>query len=410
MTDPAGSPAKPRATPRLRAAVVAAALGLGTVFAPAAFAQTVKVGFISTFSGPNASLGDTMDKAVQLYLKLHGQELSPIQVDVIRRDDGGANPDNAKRLAQELIVRDHVSFLTGFVFTPNVAAVAPLSREAKVPMVLMNTGTSGLLDLSPYMVRFSFNTWQIGYTLGQWAAKNGVKTATVAISDFSGGIDYGNAFSRGFTEAGGRVVETIKMPISNPDFSPIVQRIRDSHPEAVFVFNLGGGQATSFLKAFHELGLDKAGIRLLATGDLTPDDELKNMTDIDFPAISAHHYTAFATRPANQEFVAAWKQAYGADSTPNFISAAAWEATRAICEAIKQEGGKMDPDRTMAILRNYKDDNSIRGPLHIDPNTRDVVQNVYIRRLQRINGQLTDQEFDTVPQVGNPQAAPAAQK
>ena len=384
---------------RLRAGIAAffVFVALGALVSPGASAQTVKLGFIATFSGPNASLGDNMDKAVQLYLKLHGQDLKPIQVEVIRRDDGGPN-----RLAQELIVRDHVSILMGFVFTPNVAAVAPLSREAKVPMVLMNTGTSGLLDMSPYLVRFSFNVWQIGYTLGQWAAKNGIKTATVAISDFSGGIDYGAAFARGFTDGGGRIIETVKMPLSNPDFLPIVQRIKDSHPEAVFVFNTGGRQATSFLKAFHDAGLDKAGIRMLAPGDLTSDEELKNMTDIDFPAISAHHYTAFADRPENREFVAAWKHAYGADTTPNFMSAGAWEAMRAIFEAVKLQGGTMDPDRTMAILSAYKDENSIRGPLHIDPATRDIVQNVYIRRLERSNGELVNKEFDTVPQVGDP--------
>ena len=387
----------------LRACMAAlVAMLLGTTVPTGASAQTVKIGFIATFSGPNASLGDNMDKAVQLYLKLHGQDLKPIQVEVIRRDDGGPNPDTARRLAQELIVRDHVSILTGFVFTPNVAAVAPLTREARMPLVLMNTGTSGLLESSPYMVRFSFNVWQIGYTLGQWAAKNGIKTASIAVSDFSGGLDYGAAFSRGFTDAGGKIVETIKMPLSNPDFSPIVQRIKDGHPEAVFVFNPGGQQATSFMKAFHEVGLDRAGIRMLAPGDLTSDDELKNMTDIDFPAVSAHHYTAFADRPANHEFVAAWKQAYGDDSTPNFMSAGAWEAMRAIFEAVRQQGGTMDPDRTMAILRHYSNDDSIRGPLHIDPDTRDIVQNVYIRRLERSNGQLTNKEFDTVPQVGDP--------
>lgn len=367
-----------------------------------AVAQTVKVGFIATFSGPSASLGDNMDKAVRLYVKLHEQDLKPVQVEILRRDDGGPNPDTAKRLAQELIVRDRVSVLTGFVFTPNVAAVAPLSREAKIPMVLMNTGTSGLLEMSPYIVRFSFNTWQIGYTLGQWAAKSGIKTATVAVSDFSGGTDYGAAFSRGFTDAGGTVRETIKMPLTNPDFLPIVQRIRDSAPEAVFVFNTGGRQATAFMKAFQELGLDKAGIRLLAPGDLTSDEELPNMTEVQFPAITAHHYTASADRPENREFVAAWKKEYGENTTPNFMSAAAWEAMAAIFKAIKEQGGRMDADKTLTILRNYRNDRSIRGPVLIDPETRDMVQNVYIRRLERVDGKLINKEFETIPQVGDP--------
>lgn len=390
--------------------VMLTAAALCLPLAPSAIAQTVRIGFIAAFSGPNASLGDNMDKAVQLYLKLHSQDIQPIKVEVIRRDSGGPNPDTAKRLAQELIIRDHVSILTGFVFTPNVAAVAPLSREAKIPMVLMNTGTTGLLDMSPYMVRFSFNVGQIGYTLGQWAAKSGIKTATIAVSDFSGGNDFATAMGRGFTDGGGKVLETIKMPLSNPDFLPIAQRIKDSNPEAAFVFNPGGQQATAFFRAFQGAGLDKAGIKLIAPGDLTSDEELKNMTDINIPAISVHHYTAFSDRPANVAFVAAWKKEYGEGSVPNYMSAAAWEAMRAIFEAVKEEKGEMTPDRTMAILSHYKDEDSIRGPLHIDPASRDIVQNVYIRRLVRKDGVLMNQEFDTIPQVGNPFAALQAGK
>ena len=227
----------------MRSAFIAAALLCA--IASGAAAQTVKLGFIASFSGPNAALGDSMDKAVRLYEKLHAADIEPVRVEVIRRDDTGPSPDVAKRLAQELIVRDHVDILAGFVFTPNVAAVAPLSKQARVPMLLMNTGTSGLLDMSPYMVRFSFGVWQIGYTIGQWAAQNGVKTATVAVSDFSGGADFGAAMQRGFTDGGGTVKEIIRMPLNNPDFVPIVQRIKDSAPEAVLTFNPGGQQATA---------------------------------------------------------------------------------------------------------------------------------------------------------------------
>lgn len=374
--------------------------------ATGASAQTVKIGFITTLSGANASLGDNMDKAVRLYVKLHEAELAPVRVEIVRRDDTGPNPDTAKRLAQELIVRERVSILTGFVFTPNVAAVGPLSREAKVPMVLMNTGTAGLLDLSPYMVRFSFGVGQIGYPLGQWAARNGIKTATVAVSDFSGGIDFAAAFSKGFTEAGGTIRETIKMPLANPDFLPIVQRIKDSGPEAVFVFNPGGRQATGFMKAFQDLGLDRAGIRMLAPGDLTADEELPNMIDVQVPAITAHHYTASADRPENRAFVEAWKAEYGASTTPNYMSAAAWEAMASIFKAIRDQGGKMEADRTLDILRHYRNERSVRGPMFIDPETRDVVQNVYIRRLERVNGALANREFETVPEMRDPMRGP----
>ena len=384
----------------MRILLTAAAL-LGAI-ATGAAAQTVKVGFIAAFSGPNAALGDSMDKAVRLYEKLHAKDIAPIQVQIIRRDSTGPNPDVAKRLAQELIVRDHVSMLAGFVFTPNVAAVAPLSKEAKVPMLLMNTGTSGLLDMSPYMVRFSFGVWQIGYTLGAWAAENGIKTATVAVSDFSGGLDYGAAFARGFTDHGGTVKETIRMPLNNPDFVPIVQRIRDSSPQAVMAFNPGGQQATAFMKAAQDLGLASAGIKVLGSGDITPDEQLANMTGVEIPAITAMQYAATGDRPENVAFVRDWKAEYGPDSVPNAMSASAWEAMAAIYQVAKAEDGKMDPDRTIDLLRNYSDEHSIRGPMHIDPNTRDIVQNVYMRRLQRVDGKLENHEFATVPQVGDP--------
>lgn len=394
----------------MRKVIAATLAGAALIAATAsgAAAQTVKVGFIASLSGPNASLGDSMDKAIRLYAKLHARDIEPVRVEVVRRDDTGPNPDAAKRLAQELIVRERVSVLTGFVFTPNVAAVAPLSREAKVPMLLMNTGTSGLLDMSPYMVRISFGVWQIGYTIGQWAARHGIKTATVAVSDFSGGADYGAAFEKGFTDNGGRVVETIKMPLNNPDFVPIVQRIRDSAPQAVYAFNPGGRQATAFMKAFADLGLDRAGIQLVAVGDITPDEELPNMTNVDFPAVTGQQYTASADRPENRAFVAAWKAEYGADSTPNSMAASAWEGMAAIYGAAKAQGGRMDPDRTLDLLRHYSNPASIRGPLHIDPETRDVVQNVYMRRLERVNGVLMNREFETVPQVGDPSRKAAA--
>ena len=384
----------------MRILITAAALAAS--LAATASAQTVKVGFIASFSGPNAALGDSMDKAVRLYEKLHAKDIAPVQVEIIRRDDTGPSPDVAKRLAQELIVRDKVSILTGFVFTPNVAAVAPLSKQAHVPMLLMNTGTSGLLDMSPYMVRFSFGVWQIGYTLGQWAAENGIKTATIAVSDFSGGLDYGAAMEKGFTDHGGTVKEMVRMPLNNPDFVPIVQRIRDSAPQAVLVFNPGGQQATAFMKAAQELGLERAGIRVLGTGDITPDEQLANMTGVDIPAVTAQQYAATGDRPENEAFVQAWRAEYGPDSTPNAMSASAWEVMSAIYGAAKAEDGKMDPDRTLDLLRHYADEHSIRGPLHIDPQSRDVVQNVYMRRLQRTDGKLENHEFQTVSQVGDP--------
>src|SRR5207302_1730152 len=368
----------------------------GWMMAGAAFAQTVRIGIVNTFSGPQASFGEMTDRAFKLYLKLHEKELPPgVKVRMISRDDGGPNPDKAKQLAQDLIVRDKVNLLAGVVFTPNAMAVAPLTQEAKVPLVITNAGTSVITTRSPYLVRTSFTLWQSSYPLGQWAAKKFRKAYTL-VSDYGPGHDAEEAFIRGFKQGRGEVVGTVRVPLQNPDFAPYLQRVKDARPDALMVFIPAGRTATAVMKTFGELGLDKAGVKLIGPGDITTDEELPNMGEVALGVLTVHHYSAAATRPANKAFVAAWKEEYGADSTPNFVAVGAWDGMDMMFQTIKAQKGKLDPDKTMEMFKNYRTPNSPRGPISIDPDTRDIVQNEYLREVRRVGGQLANVELETV--------------
>jgi branched-chain amino acid transport system substrate-binding protein len=378
----------------LRHAALAAACVLA-IAAPAA-AQTVKIGFITVSTGLNATLGEYMEKGWRLYLKQHEKELPPgVKIEMIIRDAGGPNPDKAKQLAQELIVRDKVQLLTGVVFTPNALAIAPLVTEAKVPFVIMNAGTAVISTRSPYIARLSFTLWQSSLPMGTWAAKK-FKTAYVAVSDFGPGHDAQEAFTKGYTDAGGKLVGAVRMPLQNPDFAPFMQRVKDAKPDALFVFIPAGKQATAIMKAFGDLGLDKAGIKLIGPGDITTDEELPNMGDVPLGVLTVFHYSAAGDRPANKAFVQAWKKEYGAKSNPNFLAVGGYDGMDAIFKVIKEQKGKIDPDKTMAILKQYKNPNSPRGPISIDPETRDIVQNEYLREVRRVGGELANVELETV--------------
>jgi len=370
--------------------------GAALLLAAAAPAQTIKIGFLSTYSGPGAAQGDQLDKGAKLYLKLNGDKLPPgVKVELIVRDDTGPNPDNAKRIAQELIVRDRVQFLTGVVWTPNAAAIAPLTAEAKVPFISMNAAGVSVPYLSPYFARVSFTLWQSSYPLGQWAAKK-FKRVYVAVSDFAPGHEAEEAFIRGFKEGGGEIVGTVRIPLANPDFVPYMQRVKDSRPDALFAFNPAGRQATAMMKAYGDLGLDQAGIKYIGPGDITTDEELQGMGNVALGVITAHHYSAAADRPANKAFVAAYKKEYGEKLFPGFMSVGAWDAMDAIFHVIREQKGRIDPDRTMGLLKHYTNPNSPRGPIAIDPDTRDIVQNEYLREVRRVGGQLANVELETI--------------
>jgi len=369
------------------------------LFAAAASAQTIKIGFITSYSGLNGNLGPYMERAVRLYIKQHEKELpAGVKIELITRDDTGPNPDKAKQLAQELIVRDKVNLLAGVIFTPNALSIAPLATEAKVPFVVMNAGTAVITTRSPYIARTSFTLWQSSYPLGQWASKK-FKTAYTLVSDFGPGWDSEEGFSKAFTAGGGKIVGAVRAPLQNPDWAAYMQRVKDAKPDALMVFIPAGKTATAVMKNFSELGLDKAGIKLIGPGDITTDEELPNMGDVALGVITVHHYSASANRPANKAFVDAWKKEYGANETPNFLSAASYDGTAMIFDAIKQQGGKLDPDKTMEIFKHFKDANSPRGPIAIDPETRDIIQPEYLREVRKVNGKLENVELETLSQA-----------
>jgi branched-chain amino acid transport system substrate-binding protein len=372
------------------------ALLLASLLATGAAAQTVKIGVVNTFSGPNASFGELGEKAMKLYMKLHASELpAGVKLELVTRDDGGPNPDKAKQLAQELIVRDKVSLITGAVFTPNALAIAPLATEAKIPFLVINAGTSVVTTRSPYIVRDSFTLWQSSYPLGQWAAKK-YKRAYTLVSDYGPGHDAEAAFTEAFKAGGGQIVGSVRVPVQNPDFAPYMQRVKDAKPDALMVFIPAGKTATAVMKTFSELGLASAGVHLIGPGDITTDEELPNMGDVALGVFTVFHYSAAADRPANKRFVEAWKKEYGASSTPNFAAVAAWDAMAMIYTALREQKGKLDAERTLDIFRHWKNPDSPRGPIAIDPETRDIVQNEYLREVRKVNGQLANVEIETI--------------
>ena len=376
----------------LRLTLVATALALALPVG----AQTIKVGLIGTYSGPGAAQGDQLDKGVKLYMKLNADKLPPgVKVEIVQRDDTGPNPDVAKRVAQELIVRDRVQIITGIVWTPNLAAIAPLSAEAKIPVMSMNAAGAKVLGMSPYMARASFTLCQSSYPAGQWAAKK-YKRAYTAVSDFAPGHEAEGCFVRGFKEGGGEIVGSVRIPLANPDFVPFMQRIKDAKPDALFAFNPAGKQAAAMMKAYGDLSMDKANIKYLGTGDIVTDEELAGMGDVALGVTTVHHYSAAGDRPANKAFVAAYKKEYGENLNPGFMVVGAWDAMDAIYGAIRAQGGTIDAQKTVDFWKTYKNPNSPRGAFSIDPETRDAINPEYLREVRKVGGKLANVELEVI--------------
>ncbi len=381
----------------------AGAAALGLLPPTSASAQTVvKIGVINSRSGFLAAPGDEMQKGIDLFAKTHMTELPDgVSIEVINRDDG-SNPEVGKRLAQELITREKVNILVGLVGSPIAAAIAPLTAEAKIPLVLTNAAGVAIPRISPYVARVSFTQWQTAMPLGKWAAGQGWKKASTAVSDFIPGHDAENAFTKGYTDAGGQILSTVRFPPSNPDFAPFMQKVKDARPDVLFIFVPGGTQATAMMKAIRDLGIREAGIQVVATQDLVADEELPNMGDAPVGLVTAGNYSAAAVRPANAEFIAAWVKEYGARSTPDFLSVGGWDGMAAVFDVIKQTKGNFTGDEAMGILKGWNNANSPRGPISIDPDTRDIVQNIYMRRTEMQDGKLVNVEFETIPGVKDP--------
>jgi branched-chain amino acid transport system substrate-binding protein len=379
-------------------AVFIAAAAMGAI-ASAAAQETVKIGLILAYSGQFADPSAQMDNGIKLYLRQHGDTVAGRKVELIRRDTGGIAPDVAKRLAQELIVRDKVDVLAGFALTPNALAVGDVSAQAKKFMVNMNAATAIITTKSSYMVRTSFTVPQLNETLGAWAYKEGIRKAYTMVSDFGPGHDGEAAFQKGFKDAGGEIVGAARYPVANQDFSAFVQRAKDSNAEAIYVWTPGGPQPAAIGKALAERGIDPKQTKVLGQGELTSEDALKSMGDVALGIITVFHYDVSHASDMNAAFVRMYKESFGRN--PDMFSVGAYDGMHVIYEALQKTGDKGDGESLVAAAKGMRWE-SPRGMMSIDPDTRDVVQTVYIRRVERAGGELRNVEFDKIPDVKDP--------
>ncbi len=357
-----------------------------------------KIGLLAPMTGPFASTGKQMEAAVKLYLAQNGDTYGGRKVQVILRDDTGT-PDVAKRIAQELVVNDKVDVLAGFGLTPLAFASAPIATQSKTPLVVMAAATSSITEASPYIVRTSFTVPQVVTSLADWASKNNIKRVVSLVTDYAPGVDSEKYFKERFELNGGTVIDTLRVPLRSPDFAPFLQKVRDAKPDALFTF-VPSGAGSALMKQFAERGLDKAGIRMIAEGSVTDDDILNGMGDVALGVVTAHHYSAAHDSALNKKFVEAFGKANNG-MRPNFMAVGAYDGMRMITEAIKATKGAGKGDTLLAAMKGQIFE-SPRGPMFIDAQTRDVVHNVYIRRVERRNGELHNVEFETIRDVKDP--------
>jgi branched-chain amino acid transport system substrate-binding protein len=360
--------------------------------------DTVKIGLILPMTGPSASTGRQIDAATKLYMQQNGPTVAGKKIEIILKDDTGS-ADITKRLAQELVVNDKVAVLAGFGLTPLAAAAAPIATQAKVPELIMAAATATTTEQSPYIVRTSFTLPQVTVPLAQWSAQNGIKKVVSLVTDYAPGIDAEKAFKDELSKHGGEVLEQIRVPLRNPDFAPFLQRVADAKPDALFVF-VPSGFGAIFMKQFAERGLDKSGIKFIATGDVTDDDLLADIGDVALGTITTHHYSAAHDSPENKAFVQAFKKA-NSNMRPNFMALGGYDGMHLIYEALKKTNGDASGDALVAAMKGMAW-TSPRGPVSIDPQTRDIIQNVYVRKVEKVGGELYNVEFATIPNVKDP--------
>ena len=383
----------------LKQVVVAAAVATIAVAGSAQAQEPIKVGAVLEVTGPFASLAKQIEQGMRLYMAEKGDTVAGRKIELIIRDSTGAQPEVAKRLVTELVTRDKVDFIAGFALTPNAMAAAPVVTEAKVPTIIMNAATSAIVSKSPYMARVSMTLPQVTMPIAEWAVKSRIKRVYSLVSDFGPGLDAEATFKKYFAAAGGEIVGEVRTPLRNPDFGPYIQRIKDAKPEAVFIFLPAGEQAVAFMKGYRERGLAEAGIRIIGPGDVVEDDVLEAIGDSALGAVTTHHYSAAHDSPKNREYVKEYEAKY--KMRPNFMSVGGYDGMAVIYEVARKLNGKIDPDKAMEIIKGMKID-SPRGPIQIDPNTRDVVQTVYVRKVEKKDGQLYNIEFDKFDNVRDP--------
>ncbi len=375
-------------------------LGLALAASTSGYAlaqEPVKIGLILPMTGPFASTSKQIDAAVKLFLAQEGTSHGGRKLEVILKDDAG-NADQTRRLAQELVVNDKVAVLAGFGLTPLAMATAQIATQAKVPEVVMAAATSSITEASPYIVRTSFALPQAAEPMADWAAKNGIKKVFTVVTDYGPGIDAETSFAAKFKAAGG-TVESVRIPLRNPDFAPFLQRVSEAKPDALFVF-VPSGVGAQFMKQFVERGLDKAGVKLIGTGDVVDDDILEGIGDVALGAITTHHYSAAHDSPANKAFVAAFEKA-NPGMRPNFMAVGGYDGMHLIAKALESTKGDASGDKLIAAMKGASWE-SVRGPVKIDPDTRDIIQNIYVRKTEKVGSQLYNVEFATIKDVKDP--------
>jgi len=378
-------------------AAVALVLGVTTPLAQAQPAAPFKIGFILPMTGQSASTGKQIEGAIKLWQAQNGATVAGRKVEVIIKDDATV-PDTTRRIAQEMVVNDKVDVLAGFGITPSAFATAPIATQGKTPMVVTAAATSAITERSPYIVRTSFTLPQVTVPIADWAAKNGIKKVVTFVADYGPGLDAEKFFKSQFQLNGGQIVGEIRSPLRSPDFAPFLQKVADLKPDAVFVF-LPSGQGAAFMKQFGERGLDKSGIKLIATGDVTDDDQLNDIGDVALGVVNSHHYSAAHPSALNKKFVAAFEAAN--KFRPNFMAVAGYDGMRVITKALEATKGQGGGDALLAAMKGQVFE-SPRGPVLIDAQTRDIVQDIYIRKVERQNGQLYNVEFDVQKAVKDP--------
>jgi branched-chain amino acid transport system substrate-binding protein len=380
----------------IRAAAAAPLLGAGTL--ALAQAKVFKIGLILPMTGQQANVGREIEAAVRLYMAQNGDTVAGRKIQVILKDDT-TQPDVTRRLAQELVVNEKVDVLAGFGITPCALSAAPIATQSKTPEVVMSAATSSITQASPYIVRTSFTLPQVSVALADWAPKNGIKKVVTLVSDYGPGLDAEKFFKERLQLNGGQVVEALRVPLRNPDFAPFLQKARDLKPDALFVF-VPAGAGAAVMKQFLERGLDKAGIKLICTGDVTDDEQLNSMGDGALGVVSSHHYSAAHPSAANKKFVQAFEKA-NKGMRPNFMAVGGYDGMRVIYQALKQTQGKGGGDALLAAMKGQIFE-SPRGPVYIDAQTRDIVQNVYLRKVERKDGELYNVEFAVIKDVKDP--------
>jgi branched-chain amino acid transport system substrate-binding protein len=378
---------------RQHLAALAALLAAGRVHAQG---DALKIGVILPMTGPIASTGRQIDAAIKLFMAQNGAKVAGRKLEVIVRDDAGV-PDTTRRLAQELVVNDKVAVIAGFGLTPCALAAAPIATQSKTPLVVMAAGTSSITEASPFVTRTSVTLPQVAVGMAEWSNKNGIKKVVTLVADYGPGIDAEKYYADRVTLNGGSVLDRLRTPLRSPDFAPVLQRVRDTKPDALFVF-LPSGQGTQFMKQFAERGLDKLGVRLIGSGEITDDDQIAEIGDVALGIVTAHHYSAAHPSAMNKKFVADFQAMH--KFRPNFMAVGGWDGMRLISKALEATKGG-GGEALMAAMKGQVWE-SPRGPVYIDAQTRDIVLDMYIRKVERVNGELWNIEFDAIKEMKDP--------